>query len=60
MLSEIITPRIDPQWEISKHWTSWGQFHREPAITDMCSVEVHLKLVVGSATSSLYPVQPIA
>ena len=62
MLSEIITPRINPQWEISKHWTSWGHFHREPSITDMCSVEVHLKLSLDQlpAPCTLYSLLPEA
>ena len=40
--------------------TSWGQLHREPAITEMWSVEVHLELDIESATNSLFPGQPTA
>ena len=40
--------------------TSWGQLHRDPAITEMWSVEVHLELDIESATNSLFPGQPTA
>ena len=33
--------------------TSWGQFHRETAVIELCSVEVQER-DTGSATSSLY------
>jgi len=47
MHSEIITPRIDAQWEISNHMYILGTIPQGTSITDMCSVEVHLTLDIG-------------
>ena len=60
MHCEIITHRINPQWEISNLMYILGTIPQGNCCHRDVRVEVHWELDTGSATSSLYPGQPTA